>query len=101
MPKLINSFPAYRKQKQSGQAIVTLNGRDYLLGPWGTQVSKTKFDRLIGEWLARDRQPIVDAADLDVAELTSRYWSYATKKHVRHGQPTAYQFKIKSATQHL
>ena len=102
MPKLINSVPKYRRHKQSGQAIVTLNGRDYLLGPWNTKASKIKYDRLIAEWLARDRQPLVDAGvGLNVAELASRYWLYATKKHVRHGKPTAEQFKIKTALKHL
>ena len=102
MPKLINSVPKYRRHKQSGQAIVTLNGRDYLLGPCGTKASKVKYDRLVAEWLARDRQPLVDAgAGLNVAELASRYWLYATKKHVRNGEPTAEQFKIKTALKHL
>jgi hypothetical protein len=32
MPRLRTGVPKYRKHKQSGQAIVTLNGRDYLLG---------------------------------------------------------------------
>jgi len=101
MPKLINSVPKYRRHKQSRQAIVTLNGRDYLLGPWRTKASKEKYDRLIAEWLARDRQPLIQDADLSVAELSDRYWSYAQKKHVRHGQPTPEQFKIKTAMKHL
>jgi hypothetical protein len=61
MPKLVNAVPKYRKHKQSGQAIVTLNGRDHLLGPHGTKVSKREYDRLVAEWLARDRQPLVSA----------------------------------------
>ncbi len=31
MPRLTKTLPTYRKHKQSGQAIVTLNGRDHLL----------------------------------------------------------------------
>jgi hypothetical protein len=45
MPRLTNSVPKYRRHKQSGQAIVTLNGRDYLLGPWRTKASKANYDR--------------------------------------------------------
>jgi RHS repeat-associated protein len=53
MPKLTgNRLPAYRKHKQSGQAIVTLSGRDHLLGRHGTIDSRAKDDRLIAEWLA-------------------------------------------------
>ena len=33
MPKLVNIPPKNRKHKQSGQAIVTLDGLDHLLGP--------------------------------------------------------------------
>ena len=58
MPRLKNSVPKYRQHKQSGQAIVTLNGRDFLLGHYGTKASGAKYDRLIAEWLDRGRQPI-------------------------------------------
>ena len=56
MPKL--SSPAalkYRKHKASGQAIVTLNGKDNYLGTHGTAASKREYDRLISEWLANGR----------------------------------------------
>jgi hypothetical protein len=33
MPKLLNSLPKYRRHKASGQAIVTLCGNDFYLGP--------------------------------------------------------------------
>jgi len=32
MPHLTNSTPKYRRKKVSGQAIVTLPGRDFYLG---------------------------------------------------------------------
>ena len=50
------SLPKYRKHKRSGQAIVTLSGKDFYLGPHGTNASKLEYDRLIGEWLANGRQ---------------------------------------------
>ena len=52
MPTLISSVPKYRKHKATGQAIVTIQGRDFYLGPHGTKASKLEYDRLIGEWLA-------------------------------------------------
>ena len=55
MPRLSDSLPKYRKHKATGQAVVTLNGRDFYLGPHGTAASKLEFDRLIGEWLAKGR----------------------------------------------
>ena len=45
MPKLTNSVPKYRKHRASGQAVVTLNGRDHYLGPHGTKASRIEYDR--------------------------------------------------------
>jgi hypothetical protein len=39
--------PSYRKHKGSGQAVVTLNGKDHYLGRYGTRHSKDAYDRLI------------------------------------------------------
>jgi hypothetical protein len=55
MPKLVNSLPKYRKHRASGQAIVTLNGRDHYLGPHGTKTSKIEYDRLVAEYLTSGR----------------------------------------------
>ncbi len=53
MPKLKeNQVPSYRLHKQSGQAIVTLGGRDFLLGAAGSAASKSEYRRLTAEWLA-------------------------------------------------
>lgn len=41
-------IPSYRLHKQSGQAIVTIAGRDHLLGKHDTPDSRRKYDRLIG-----------------------------------------------------
>jgi hypothetical protein len=56
MPRLINGkVPAYRLHKQSGQAIVTLSGRDVLLGDYGSEGSKKKYEMAISEWLAAEK----------------------------------------------
>ena len=80
MPKLKNSVPKYRKHRQSGQAIVTLNGRDHLLGPHGTRVSRLEYDRLVGEWLACGRSTAYGAPKcaLLVVQLAADYL-----RHVR------------------
>lgn len=57
MPRLSHALPKYRKHRGSGQAVVTLNGRDRYLGPYGTKASKREYDRLTGEWLANGRYP--------------------------------------------
>jgi integrase len=56
MPRLSKSLPSYRKHARSGQAVVTIGGRDHYLGPFGTRASKVEYDRLIAEYLASGRQ---------------------------------------------
>ena len=53
MPKLTGQcLPRYCKPRQSGQAVVYLNGRDVLLGPYRTAASRREYDRVIAEWIA-------------------------------------------------
>jgi integrase len=47
------SLPSYRHHKRTGQAVVTLNGHDHYLGPYGSPASKEAYNRLLGEWLQR------------------------------------------------
>jgi hypothetical protein len=78
MPRLTdNHVPSYRLHKQSGQAIVTLNGADILLGRHNTAASKAEYNRRIGEWLAAGRQTATAQTDLCIAELIGRSGSAA------------------------
>jgi integrase len=81
MPRLSNSLPKYRKHRASGQAVVTLNGRDIYLGSYNTKASKTEYDRLVGEWLAANRSPAYGASvgQISVGELLAVYLKYAKK----------------------
>jgi hypothetical protein len=74
MPRLTNATPSYREHRPSGQAVVTLDGRDHYCGPHGTRPSRAEYDRLIGEWLANGRRPLTTAGDLTVAELVAQFW---------------------------
>lgn len=82
--------PKYRKHKRSGQAVVTLSGKDHYLGPYGTHASRAEYDRLIGEWLAAGRclPSSRRGADLTVAEVAAAYWNYAKGYYRKDGQPT-------------
>jgi len=101
MPKLIHLTPRYRRHKGSGQAIVEAGGRVTYLGKWNTIAGRREYDRVVAEWLERGRQPLVESGDLTIAEPASRYWSCTKWRHVRHGQPTAQWFHVRSALQHL
>src|SRR4051812_3358730 len=87
MPTLVKSIPTYRKHRASGQAVVTLNGRDFYLGPHGTKASKFEYDRLIGEWLQQGRQihPAPDCGQLSVVELMAAYLHFA-QRYYRKGK---------------
>ncbi len=89
MPKLLRRVPRYRRHKATGQAVVTLGGRDHYLGRYGTKTSEHLYDRLVAEWLAGGRRPAVDdETDITVAELAVEYMKYAKQHYTKDGKPT-------------
>ena len=84
MPRLTEATPKYRRHKASGQAVVTIQGHDYYLGPWDSKASKIEYDRVICEWLAAGRQlPVVgqEASDLTIVEMLARYKKFAVQHY--------------------
>jgi len=103
MPRLkTETLSAYRLNKQSGHAIVTLKRHDFLLGPHGTSASRAEYNRRISEWLAAGRQNPEAQADLTISALMARH-----KIHVdgyyRHvdGSPTSEPCAIQHALRPL
>lgn len=92
MPRLVSALPRYRKHRKSGQAIVTLSGRDYYLGPHGTKASHHEYDRLIAEWLAAVRRPLRDQDGTTgaptVVELFAAYRTHAERYYRKNGRIT-------------
>lgn len=93
--------PSYRWHKPTGQAVVTLNGRDVYLGKYATKASRAEYDRLIGEWLAGGRSLPRPQSDLTVAELAERYWCFAKSYYRKDGQPTGHLQAIRQALRPL
>ncbi|WP_417737272.1 tyrosine-type recombinase/integrase [Rosistilla oblonga] len=89
MPRLTKSLPKYRKHRASGQAVVTIDGKDRYLGPHGTAVSRREYDRLVAEYLTRDRQPEASADDVLVKEILAAFWRHAKNWYVKDGKPTS------------
>jgi integrase len=94
MPKLTTSVPKYRKHRASGQAIVTINGRDHYLGPHNSKASKVQYDQLVNQWLASHRNPSFGLPQEQIDEpslsdLMNAYRKWAIK-YYRHpdGKPT-------------
>jgi integrase len=102
MPKLLCRLPKYRKHRPSGQAVVTLDGRDHYLGPHGTAASRREYDRLVGEWQINGRRLPSDGTDgLTITELAAAYWRFAQDYYVKRGRPTDEQDGIKVALKFL
>lgn len=70
-----STLPSYRNHKASGQAIVTLSGRDIYLGPFGTRHSRDEYDRVVCEWLAAGRAQLKPdlGEGISVTELLLAY----------------------------
>ena len=70
-------IPGYRRHS-SGQARVTLNGEDHLLGPFGSAESKEAYRQFIAEWLERGRTSgKIEKEPLSVNEVILVYWKWA------------------------
>jgi integrase len=85
------AIPKYRLHRASGQAVVTIAGKDNYLGRWKSRASRAEYDRLIGEWLVQGRPTVPSArqyADFTVVELIAAYWRHAKTYYVKNGQPT-------------
>ncbi len=78
-PRKRSRVPSYRLHKSSGQAVVTLVGRDHYLGPHGSKRSRAEYDRLIAEWLSTGRRvpPGDEQGGVTIDELAVRYWEFA------------------------
>lgn len=114
MPRLKHKVPSYRHHKSSGQAIVTLNDKDFYLGQYGSEESRSEYERLIAEYLSHGRQHPLSVktnqrgndsasnASLTINELFVRYWNeHVVHYYVKHGKPTSEHQNIRSAFRRL
>ncbi|MDX2201032.1 MAG: site-specific integrase [Phycisphaerae bacterium] len=108
MPKLTKKLPSYRLHKVSGNAVVTLNGRDHYLGPHDSPESVDAYKRLIAEWTtagpaaaAASATVSAGGADFRVCELLAAYLEYAERYYIKDGEPTGEAKNVKEATRQL
>ena len=76
MPRLSRQLPAYRKHKATGQAVVSLGGKDHYLGKWKSAASKAEYNRVTREWVAGGQIHVTN--DLTLVELLASF-----KRHAR------------------
>jgi integrase len=81
--------PNYRRHKASGQAVVTLDGRDCYLGRHGTLESRAEYDRLISDWLANGRRGALADGGATVNELMVDYIKHVDAYYQKDGRPTS------------
>jgi hypothetical protein len=106
MPRLSRKLPSLRHHKASGQAVVTLSGRDCYLGSWNSAESRVEYERVMGEWLVSRRVPpriseTKGSTSASVSEILAAFWKHA-EQHYRNteGQPTEEQKNLKGALIH-
>ncbi len=81
-------IPAYRHQKARNLAVVRIDGKDVYLGEYDSPESKTKYERLISEWLRGHHQTPEIGTDITVCELMAAYLTFASGYYVKHEKPT-------------
>ena len=88
-------FPSYRRHTK-GQARVTLAGRDFLLGPYGSKESKAKYHRLISEYIASGKSKSfkVEPTSLSVSEVLVAYLANAKEIYGVSKRGEYYQIKL-------
>jgi integrase len=78
MPRTSPDFvPTYRKHKSTGQAVVTLDGKDRYLGQYNSAASKALYRRLVAEWMAGGKS-LPDGTKRTVNDIMLAYLRFAT-----------------------
>ncbi len=70
-------IPKYRRHKPTGQAVVTLSGRDLYLGKYGSAPSKQAYQRVTAEWLQAGGNLPTQRDDITVVEVVAAYMRFA------------------------
>ena len=87
MARKRNVLPSYLLHKASGQARVRINGRDHLLGPFGSEESRVKYGQLISQFAGGlSVDPLITKScpadsGLSVAELLLAFKNHADSYH--------------------
>ena len=100
---MVVKLPTYRRHKPSGQAVLTLNAKDFYLGPFGSKASRAKYDQLLAEWISNGRQlpRSVVGVDRTIAEIVSAYLAHAKVYYANDGETTSEYSCMKDAVRPL
>lgn len=114
MARKPNVFPSYLLHKQSGQARVRIDGRDHLLGEYGSESSRVAYGELIAKISGgipidpfkpskRGRLPRNESSDPgpSVGELCLAFLKHAETHYVKNGKQTSEVHILKSVIRPL
>ena len=87
MARWTQKDPKLRLHRPSGRAVVTLSGKDFYLGRYGTKEAETNYRVKIAEWKNNHRVP-PNTVDLTINEILDGYLRYAESYYVKNGKPT-------------
>lgn len=87
MARWTQKDPKLRLHRPSGRAVVTLSGKDFYLGRYGTKEAETNYRVKIAEWKNDHRVP-PNTVDLTINEILDGYLRYAESYYVKNGKPT-------------
>jgi len=92
-------FAEVQVHKASGQAVVTIAGKDHYLGSWQSPESRLKYERLITAWMAGDSAPAPEEtpADVTIAELCVMFLRWAKKHYQKDGKLTSEIVNVRRA----
>lgn len=87
--------PKYRLHKPTGQAVVTIAGRDHYLGKHNTAASREQYRRWIVEYLQNGGAGGVDRQqEITVVEVLAAYVRFAKGYYRKNGKPTREYEKV-------
>jgi integrase len=89
--------PAYRLHKRSGQAVVTIDGRDIYLGKYRSEASREAYRRKIAEWIQHDGNPPAPRHTAAITEVAVAYTECAIGYYRKNGKATDEVRMIKTA----
>lgn len=86
---------------------MTIAGKDFYLGTYGSPQSYEKYARLIADWNAAGCQqlpasaPASSSPSIKIGELILRYWEFSKTYYVKNGSPTGESENIRYALRPL
>lgn len=72
MPTLVHRTTSLSHHRPSGQAVVTLAGKDYYCGAWKSEAARIEYDRLIAMWISNDRRALIGDRRIPRNAVSSR-----------------------------